>query len=91
MTKGPEGVVVSDNTHIYRAGIPKSDMIDRTGAGDAFGSAFTAGYIEKGNIGHAIQLATANATAVLQEIGAANGLLKKGEWGEWEKVRVSKE
>lgn len=88
MTKGPEGVVVSDGKDVYSAGIPESGMVDRTGAGDAFGSAFVAGWIEKEDIAHAIQLATANATSVLQKIGATNGLLKKDEWGQWEKVKV---
>ena len=91
MTKGPKGVKVSDGEYYYSAGIPESGLVDRTGAGDAFSSAFLAGYIEKNDISYAIQLATANATAVLQEIGAINGLLKKGEWGEWDKVEVSKE
>ncbi len=91
MTKGPDGVVVSDGKNLYSAGIPESGMVDRTGAGDAFGSAFTAGYMEKNDIIHAIQLGTANATSVLQEFGATNGLLKKGEWGEWEKVEVKVE
>ncbi len=91
MTKGPEGVVVSDGKHRYSAGIPESDLVDRTGAGDAFSSAFLAGYMENEDIIHAIQLATANATSVLQKMGAANGLLKKGEWGSWEKVEVKKE
>ncbi len=90
MTKGPDGVMVSDGKNRYTAGIPESEMVDRTGAGDAFGSAFTAGYMEKGDIEHAIQLGTANATGVLQEMGAARGLLKKGDWGPWEKVIVKK-
>jgi sugar/nucleoside kinase (ribokinase family) len=90
MTKGPKGVTVSDGQYLYSAGIPESDLVDRTGAGDAFGSAFVAGYMEKQDIAYAIQLATANATAVLQEMGAAKGLLKKGEWGPWEKVEVKK-
>jgi len=91
MTKGPEGVVVSDGEYRYSAGIPKSGIVDRTGAGDAFSSAFLAGYMGKEDIINAIQLATANATSVIQEMGATNGLLKKGEWGEWEKVEVLKE
>lgn len=91
MTKGPKGVIVSDGKNLYRAGIPESDLVDRTGAGDAFGSGFTAGYMEKENIEYAIQLGTANATAVLQKFGAARGLLKKGDWGPWEKVKVKKE
>lgn len=88
MTKGPDGVVVSDGKNLYSAGIPESGMVDRTGAGDAFGSAFTVGFIETSDIAHAIQLGTANATSVLQEFGATNGLLKKGEWGIWPKVDV---
>lgn len=90
MSKGPEGVVTSDGKNLYRAGIPKSGLVDRTGAGDAFGSGFVAGFIQsQGSIEHAIQLGTANATSCVQQMGAKNGLLKKKEWGEWEKVKVS--
>jgi len=91
MTKGPEGVRVTDGEYRYSAGIPESGLVDRTGAGDAFSSAFLSGYIEKQDISYAIQLATANSTSVLQKMGAINGLLKKGEWGEWEKVEVKKD
>lgn len=90
MTKGPAGVVASDGKIFYSAGIPASEMVDRTGAGDAFGAAFVSGYLETEDIGYAIQKGTANATAVLQEMGATNGLLKKGEWGPWPKVVVNK-
>lgn len=90
MTKGPEGVAVSDGRVIYRAGIPKSNYVDRTGSGDAFGSGFVCGIIEKNDIEYAIQLGTANATSKVQQIGAKNGLLKKGEWGEWERVKIIK-
>lgn len=90
MTKGPEGVSVSDGQNIYRAGIPESGYVDRTGSGDAFGSGFVSAIIQGKNIEDAIQLATANATSVVQEIGAKNGLLKKGEWGKWERVKVTR-
>lgn len=89
MNKGPQGVAVSDGKNIYRAGIPESGYVDRTGAGDAFGSAFVAVIIRGGTIEEAIQLGTANATSTIQHIGAKNGLLKKGEWGPWEKVQVA--
>ena len=88
MTKGPKGVIVSDGEKYYSAGIPESDLIDRTGAGDAFASGFLSGWINKNDITYAIQLATANATSVLQTMGAGNGLLKKGEWGSWDKIEV---
>ncbi|KKR03692.1 MAG: Carbohydrate kinase [Parcubacteria group bacterium GW2011_GWF2_39_13b] len=90
MTKGLEGVAVSDGRIIYSAGIPKSGYVDRTGSGDAFGSGFISGIIEKNDIEYAIQLGTANATSKVQQIGAKNGLLKKGEWGEWERVKIIK-
>lgn len=89
MSKGKEGVAVSDGQNIYRAGIPESGYVDRTGSGDAFASGFVAKIIQGGAITEAIQLGTANATATIQMLGAKNGLLKKGDWGEWEKVAVA--
>ena len=77
MTKGPNGVEVSDGKTIWSAGVlPMKKIVDRTGAGDAFGSAFIASLIKKpDDIEHAIQLASANATGVLTQWGATNGLL----------------
>jgi sugar/nucleoside kinase (ribokinase family) len=96
MTKGPEGVMVTDGRTIFSAGIPKSEILDRTGSGDAFSSGFVAGLIQRvkhkkpdeAAIEHAIQLGTANATGTVQHLGAKNGLLKKGEWGPWKRVEV---
>lgn len=90
MTKGPQGVVVSDGEHLYSAGVPSADYVDRTGAGDAFGSGFTTAIIQGKSIEEAIQLATANATGCVQELGATNGLLKKNGWGPWPRVVVER-
>jgi len=81
MTKGKEGVEVSDGKTLWSAGVlPVTKIVDRTGAGDAFGSGFVAALIKKpGDIEHAIQFASANATGVLTQWGATNGLLKKGD------------
>lgn len=51
MTDGNKGVLVSDGKNIYQAGIfsaksGKEKVIDRTGAGDAFGSGFVAGLMK---------------------------------------------
>ncbi len=88
MSKGPEGVAVSDGKNIYSAGIPESGYTDRTGSGDAFGSGFVSAIMDSRNIPYAIQLGTANATSTIQKIGAKNGLLKKGDFGSWPKVAV---
>lgn len=91
MNKGPQGVAVSDGKNIYRAGIPQSDYVDRTGAGDAFGSGFVSVLVRGGTIEEAIQFGTANATSTIQQIGAKTGLLKRGDWGPWEKVAAEVE
>ena len=88
MTRGPKGVIVSDKKNVYTAGIPDSPVVERTGAGDSFCSGFLSGYIETGDIKHSIQLGTANATSVVLYYGGKQGLLKRGDWGQYPKVDV---
>jgi ribokinase len=88
MTKGHEGVAVSDGRHVYRAGVPDSPVVERTGAGDAFVSGFVAEYMRSGDVAKAIQLATANSSSVVTQYGAKAGILKKGDIGPWPLVRV---
>ncbi len=94
MTKGPEGVVVSDGKYIYSAGIfREKKYIDRTGAGDAFGSGFVAGLIRTKKIEEAIRLGSANGTAVVEELGAKNGLLTKSRYekeARWKNFKIIK-
>ena len=100
VTDGANGVVVSDGENIYRAGIFSSEggsasggkerVIDRTGAGDAFGSGFTAGLMQRlitknqqpttEDIKYAIRLASANATSVVEKIGATAGIISKKDF-----------
>jgi sugar/nucleoside kinase (ribokinase family) len=88
VTRGNKGVVISDGNYIYRAGIfSEEKLVDRTGAGDAFGSGFIAGLlhrkvnlkdlnkIDPKYILEAIKLASANATSVVEHIGAQKGIL----------------
>lgn len=91
MTMGGEGVVVADGKHIFYAKPSESrEVVDTTGAGDAFGSGFVSGFIESnGDIEYSIQLAMANSEGCIGKIGAKNGLLKKGE--DFKKVEVLKE
>ncbi len=79
MTNGHKGVMVSDGHYIYKAGIFKEKkLVDRTGAGDAFGAAFVTGLMQKkGDINYALRLASANATSVVEAIGAQTGILSK--------------
>ncbi|MDO8469741.1 MAG: PfkB family carbohydrate kinase [bacterium] len=81
MTDGARGAKVSDGSHIYTAGVfssgGKGRVVDRTGAGDAFGSGFVAGLIQKNDISYALRLAAANATSVVEHVGAEAGILTK--------------
>jgi len=88
MSKGPDGVVASDGENIYKADVPDSPVVERTGAGDAFSSGFVTEYIRSGNLSKAIQFATANASSVVAQYGAKAGILKKGDWGPWPLVKV---
>lgn len=78
VTDGPRGAKVSDGRYLYTAETFKEKRLtDRTGAGDAFGSGFVAGLIEKHDIHYALRLASANATAVVEAVGAQTGILNK--------------
>lgn len=88
MTKGPDGVVVSDGKNVYSAGVPDSPVVERTGAGDAFSSGFVVEYIRSGDIVKSIQFGTANASSVVTQYGAKAGILKEGDWGPWKLIDV---
>lgn len=97
MTDGPKGVLVSNGEKIYKAGIFKEKkIVDRTGAGDAFGSGFVAGLFRQvssvkyhvsgisgfsdTDIMRAIRLGSANATSVVEAVGAQPGILTKKQF-----------
>jgi sugar/nucleoside kinase (ribokinase family) len=89
MTKGKDGVVVSDGEFIYSAKALRTEVADTVGAGDAFASGFVSAYIkENNNIEKAIQLGIANSASCLSQTGAKNGLLTSLQ--EFEKVKVEK-
>lgn len=88
LTKGNKGSLVFDGKNIYKAGIIRVKVCDKTGAGDAYASGFVAGLIKKNDPIFAIQLATANAGFCLRKWGAKEGLLKEKE--KYPKIEVRK-
>lgn len=77
LTDGPNGSYVCDNQYLYQAGqYQKVKVIDRTGAGDAFGSGFVAELARSGNVEEALTFASANSTSVVTKVGAKTGILK---------------
>ena len=97
ITMGPDGALASDGKNIFRAGVFQEEkIIDRTGAGDAFGSGFTAGLARKNynaensnreTVKYAFTLASANATSKVEHIGAKFGLLTKEQFENSERFK----
>ncbi len=83
MTDSRRGSVVSDGKTLWRAGIyPEHALVDRTGAGDAFGSGFVAAVIKGQDVPTALRLASANATSVVEYMGAKRGILTAREFSD---------
>lgn len=76
VSDGPNGVVATDGKTIVRAGMYEDvKVIDRTGAGDAFGSGFLSQWAQGKSLKDAIVFASANSTSVVTKIGAKAGIL----------------
>ena len=103
MTDGKKGALVSDGRLIYESGVYKEKKVaDRTGAGDSFGSGFAVGLIESNEqcqrgacsphkIIYSLRRAAANATANIEEIGAATGVLSTEEFNKqrrWKNLSI---
>ncbi|MFZ2125649.1 MAG: carbohydrate kinase family protein [Candidatus Saccharimonadales bacterium] len=79
ISDGPNGVMASDGKTIVRAGMYEDvKVVDRTGAGDAFGSGFLSKWAIGKSLKDSIVFASANSTSVVTKIGAKAGILHKG-------------
>ena len=76
-TAGAAGAAAIDKTSFAAVGLydPEARVVDRTGAGDSFGSAFVLAYARNLGIKKALVYAGANSDAVVQQIGAKTGIL----------------
>jgi sugar/nucleoside kinase (ribokinase family) len=76
VSDGPNGVVATDGKTVIRAGMYQDvKVIDRTGAGDAFGSGFLSQWAQSKSLKESIVFASANSTSVVTKIGAKAGIL----------------
>lgn len=76
VSDGPNGVMASDGKTIVRAGMYKDvKVVDRTGAGDGFGSGFLSQWAQGKSLKDSIVFASANSTSVVTKIGAKTGIL----------------
>lgn len=79
VTNGAEGVYVAQSNTIYFHPSLKVDMVSTLGAGDAFSSCFVAQIAQGKMIEHAMRCGIANASSVIQHVGAKTGLLSTDE------------
>lgn len=83
ITDGKHGVIASDGTRTYRCPILKSvNVVDTTGAGDAFGAAATWALLTGQSLQTALISGTLNAASVVSMIGAQAGLLTAAQMKE---------
>jgi ribokinase len=79
ISDGPNGVMATDGKKAIKAGVYQDvKVVDRLGAGDAFGSGFVAMLAQGRSLEEAVTFASANSTSVVQYIGAKAGILQKG-------------
>lgn len=79
VSDGPNGVVATDGKTVVSAGLYEDvPVLDRTGAGDAFGSGFLSQWALGESLKEAVTFASANSTSVVTKIGAKEGILHTG-------------
>jgi ribokinase len=77
ITDGADGAYAFDGQTYYQMGIYDGPVVERTGCGDAFGTAFTVAIAEGKSITEALQWGNANSTSVLAYVGPEAGLLSQ--------------
>ncbi len=75
ITKGSLGSIVATKEKIYTANTFKTKQINFVGAGDAFLSGFVNAIMDSRSIEDAINLGSYNASSVIKQYGAKNGIV----------------
>jgi len=79
VTDGEKGAYVCDKTNAWFVPVYPTDqlIVERTGAGDSFASAFTSALALNKNIDEALMWGAINAMSVIHYIGSQEGLLSR--------------
>ncbi|MCI0532938.1 carbohydrate kinase family protein [bacterium] len=85
ITDGPKGAYAYDGTDAWYMPIypDPAPPFERTGAGDAFASTFTASLALGKSVAESLKIAPVNSMSVVQKIGAQAGLLSMPEIEAW--------
>lgn len=77
VTDGPNGAFVFDGRKFFKIGIPKTKVVERTGAGDAFATGFMAARFYGRGVSEAMCWGTMNSSSVIMFVGPQAGLLTR--------------
>jgi sugar/nucleoside kinase (ribokinase family) len=69
LTLGERGCIVGDQRQIVRIPAQQGQVIDTTGAGDSFSTAFLVGYMHTGDIAWSAQFAAATVIQIIERTG----------------------
>jgi len=83
ITDGMGGSFAYDGNKFLHTPIVEAPVVERTGAGDAFGSGFLAAHMQGKPIAEAMKWGTVNSASVLGFVGPQAGLLNPEKLGEW--------
>lgn len=83
ITDGMEGAYLYDGQKYLQMPIVLAPVVERTGAGDAFGSGFLAAMMKGKSYGEALRWGTVNSASVLGHVGPQAGLLNQQQMEEW--------
>lgn len=83
VTDGPNGAYVYNGQSYLYAPVFPQEAIERTGAGDAFGSGCLSALIKGKTLEEALLWGSLNSASVISKVGAETGLLKEQEMQEW--------
>jgi ribokinase len=79
ISDGPNGAIATDGKKVVKGGMYEDvKVVDRLGAGDAFGSGFVSMIAQGRELEEAVTFASANSTSVVTGHGAKKGILPKG-------------
>lgn len=79
MTDGPKGSYAYDGEQFLSSGILNAPIVDRTGAGDAYGSSVLAALILGRPLAEAMAWGTVQASHVVSVFGATPGLVRRAQ------------
>ncbi len=79
ITDGPNGAYAYDGDKYLHLGIYDTPVVERTGVGDSFATAFVAARHYGHDVAEAMRWGTMNSSSVVQKIGPQEGLLTRAK------------